>query len=59
MRAIFSVCLKFIALIVFNLLCSQNLDKLYFFMLVWIETLLAWIGRLQTCYGLEHNIVVT
>ena len=30
MWATYSLCLRFIALIVFDLLCSQNLDKLYF-----------------------------
>ena len=33
--ATLSLCFRFIALIIFYLLCSQNLHKLYFFMLVW------------------------
>ena len=41
----FSLCLRFIASIVFDLLCSQHLDKLYFFMFTSIEILLAEIVR--------------
>ena len=41
----FSLCFKFVALIVFDLLCSQNIQKLYFFILAWKETLFAGIGR--------------
>ena len=32
MLAIFSICFRFIALILFDLLCSQNVDKLYIFL---------------------------
>ena len=45
MWANFSLCLRFIASIVFDLLCSQHLDKLYFFMFTSIEILLAEIVR--------------
>ena len=45
MWATFNIYSGFIALIIFDLLYSENLDKLYFFMLVLIETLLAGIGQ--------------
>ena len=41
----FSLCLRFIDLLVFDLLCSQNLDILYFFKLsIFFLTLLNGIG---------------
>ena len=41
----FGLCFKFKAVLVFDLSCSQNLEKLIFFVLVWIEILLIGIGR--------------
>ena len=45
MWATLSLCLRSIALMVFDLFCRQILDTLYSSMLVWIEILLAEIGR--------------
>ena len=44
MWATFSLCFRFISLIFFHLLCSKNLDKLYLFILIWLEIMLSGIS---------------
>ena len=58
--AIFSLCWRFIALIVFDLSCSQTLDKFYFFYVSLDRNLTRWdrSTTTKTYDHYEHNIVI-
>ena len=52
-------CLRFIALIVFDILCSQNLNKLFFFYINLNKNPVPCRSTTtKTWYGREHNIAV-
>ena len=58
--ATLSLCLRSIALTVFDSFCSQNLVKLYFFYVLLNRNLVLCdrSTNTNTCYDLDHNIAV-